>query len=125
MSVLPNPVASADGPSLRMMVVVARSMLTDRSESSVCSRVLTTSMGTVNPWLKEAAMPPAMKYLYESSEIACALFANRMLASTASCNAEIGGKDAGLVPRRVAKIRELVRKIDDNLPLCNRGVLAL
>ena len=124
MSVLPSPVASADGPSLRMMVVVARSMPWDRSESSVCSRVFTTSMGTVNPWLKEAAMPPAMKYLNETSEIACAPFATRMLPSTTSCMAEIGGKVAGLGPRRAAKLRD-IGKIGENWPLCSREWLAL
>ena len=124
MSVLPSPVASADAPSLRMMVVVARSMLLERNESSVCSRVLTTSMGTVNPWLKEAATPPAIKYLNETSEIACAPCATRMPPSTKSYMAEIGRKVAGLGPRRVAAIRDM-GKNGGSLALCRREGLAL
>jgi hypothetical protein len=56
-------------PSLLTMVVVARIMPNDRKESSVCKRVLTTSIGTVIPWLKVEEMPPEMKYLIASFEI--------------------------------------------------------
>mmetsp|Transcript_17656 Transcript_17656/g.42555 ORF Transcript_17656/g.42555 Transcript_17656/m.42555 type:complete len:328 (-) Transcript_17656:99-1082(-) len=65
-SVDPSPDARAPGPSVERILPAAEMMLEPCKRSSVCSRVFTTSIGTVHPWLADALIPPARKNLYAS-----------------------------------------------------------